>query len=70
MEGERKEERGEGKRGSEIRKGNKIIESKAGRKRRRKREERGKKKDMRGKGGKGGSMGERGKRRETEKNHT
>lgn len=40
MEGERKEERGEGKRGGEIRKGNKIIESTAGRKRRRKRGER------------------------------
>lgn len=40
MEGERKEERGEGKRGSEIRRGNKIIESAVGRKRRRKIEER------------------------------
>lgn len=65
MEGERKEERGEGKRGGEIRKGNKIMEGRGEEK-----EERGKKKDMRGKGGKGGSMGERGKRRETEKNHT
>lgn len=39
---------GRGMRGSEIRKGNKIIESTAGKTRGRKREERGKKNDIKG----------------------